>query len=188
MEEERVVLVDERNEVLGEAPKRSVHGAATPLHRGFSLFLFDAEGRVLAQQRSAAKTTWPLVWSNSCCGHPALGEPVEAAARRRLREELGLELGATSDDLRVMLPDYRYRASRDGIVENEICPVLVARLPPGASVRSAPEEVGAVRWIRWNDFLSELARDPGPWSPWCLEEARLLAAAPPFRDWLACGG
>lgn len=183
--EEHVVLVDEHDRVLGVAPKHSVHGATTPLHRGFSLFLFDGARRVLAQRRAAAKVTWPLVWSNSCCGHPALGEPVELAARRRLRDELGLDTVAA---LCVMLPDYRYRASRDGVEENELCPVLVARLPAGVDLRPDPEEIAELRWVVWEEFLAELTADPSPWSPWCREEIRLLAAAPAFRAWLDTDG
>lgn len=179
--EELVVLVDDDDRVLGLAPKASVHGAVTPLHRAFSLFLFDRDGRVLAQRRAAAKATWPLVWSNSCCGHPALDEPVEEAARRRLRDELGID---AIDEPRVVLPGYRYRANFDGVEENELCPVLAARLGEGATVRPDPEEVDAVRWVDWDAFLAELAADPAPWSPWCLEEARLLDAAPGFRAWL----
>ncbi len=87
---EEVVLVDENNTVLGMAPKSSVHGETTPLHRGFSLFLFDRAGRLLLQQRSHSKITWPLVWSNSVCGHPALDESNVDAARRRLAYELGM--------------------------------------------------------------------------------------------------
>ena len=67
----RVVLVDEENRELGRALKSEVHHAATPLHRAFSLFLFDRRGRTLVQRRALAKRTWPGIWSNSCCGHPA---------------------------------------------------------------------------------------------------------------------
>jgi isopentenyl-diphosphate delta-isomerase len=67
---ELVVLVDENNTVLGTMPKSEVHGAETPLHRAFSIFLFNAEKKLLLQQRSHVKKTWPLAWSNSCCGHP----------------------------------------------------------------------------------------------------------------------
>ena len=179
------MLVDEHDRGLGTAPKATVHTSNTPLHRAFSLFLFDRHDRVLAQRRSGGKRTWPLVWSNSCCGHPALGEAVTDAARRRLRAELGIE---EVDELVVALPHYRYRAERDGVVENELCPVMVARWPEGAALRPDPDEVDSVRWIPWNDFLAELTADPTPWSPWCLEEVRLLGEEPGFRAWLARTG
>jgi len=43
------------------------------LHRAFSVFLFDAEGRLLLQQRAASKITFPNVWTNTCCSHPLSG-------------------------------------------------------------------------------------------------------------------
>ncbi|MGY8694123.1 MAG: NUDIX domain-containing protein, partial [Verrucomicrobiia bacterium] len=54
--------------------KNSVHTANTPLHSAFSIFLFDGKGNMLTQQRALSKKTWPGIWSNACCGHPASGE------------------------------------------------------------------------------------------------------------------
>ena len=170
--EEHVVLVDDADRELGIAPKATVHGADTPLHRAFSLFLFDTAGRLLLQRRSGAKKTWPLVWSNSCCGHPARGESVVDAARRRLRDELGI-VGA---EMRVALPHYRYRAERDGVVENEICPVLVGLTDAEAAPN--PDEVDSVRWIAWDEWVDEVRAHPDDYSPWCVEETLLLAADP----------
>jgi isopentenyl-diphosphate delta-isomerase len=177
-EHELVVLVDDAGREIGTAPKASVHHGATPLHRAFSLFLFDGDGRTLLQRRSATKRTWPGVWSNGCCGHPAPGEGSEEAARRRLREELALE----AEDLEVMLPHFRYRAEQGGVVENEICPVLVAR--PVGFPRPAPEEIQGIRWIEWAAFLDRVRLRPESLSPWCSEEALLLDRAPRFQRWL----
>jgi isopentenyl-diphosphate Delta-isomerase len=179
---EHVVLVDEENRVIGSAPKETVHHAATPLHRGFSVFLFGRAGgedRLLLQQRSSTKKTWPLVWSNSCCGHPAPGESVLAAARRRIAQELGVEV----QRLEVLLPDYRYRAELDGIVENEFCPVLAGRLE--VDPVPFPGEVEATRWIPWRSFLAEIDGGASAYSPWSVEEARLLARSERFARWLA---
>jgi len=177
MGEEWVVLVDEENRAVGTARKRDVHHGATPLHRGFSLFLFDRRGRTLLQQRARGKRTWPGVWSNACCGHPAPGETTIDAVHRRSREELGVAPQA----LELMLPDYRYRAEADGIVENELCPVLVARLD-GEPPSPDPAEIEATRWVEWERFLAEL---PGDYSPWSVDEARRLAASPAFARWRA---
>jgi isopentenyl-diphosphate delta-isomerase type 1 len=176
---EWVVLVDEADREIGVAPKDEVHHGATPLHRAFSLFLFDSRGRALAQRRALSKRTWPGIWSNACCGHPAPGESTMDAVRRRGREELG----AAPLDSWLALPDYRYRAELDGVVENEICPVAVGRVEP-ARLAPDPAEVAELAWWRWDDLLRELANDRGVWSPWCREEAARLDALPAFRAWL----
>ncbi len=165
---EDVVLVDEDNEVLGTAPKDSVHGPVTSLHRGFSLFLFDREGRLLLQKRSAQKQTWPGAWSNSVCGHPSLDESNVEAAQRRL----GYELGMTAQHIEEVAP-YRYTFVRDGIMENEICPILVGVTDD--EPKPNPEEVASTRWVPWSDFLEEIKTRSGQYSEWCEEEARILA-------------
>lgn len=43
------------------------------LHRAFSVFLFNSEGKLLLQQRAADKITFPNVWTNTCCSHPLFG-------------------------------------------------------------------------------------------------------------------
>lgn len=178
---EIVVLVDENNIVLGTAPKASVHTAATPLHRAFSLFLFDRAGRLLLQQRSGTKKTWPLVWSNSVCGHPGLDETNIAAAKRRLSHEL--RMSATQMD---EVSPYRYCFTRAGVMENEICPILVGLTLDQPNPNK--EEVEATRWVRWQDFLQELNDRPGFYSEWCVEEAYILDGLPRFHEFLAnCG-
>ncbi|UCH34160.1 MAG: isopentenyl-diphosphate Delta-isomerase [Armatimonadota bacterium] len=166
--DEQVVLVDTAGAAVGTAAKSAVHTAVTPLHRGFSVFVFDRSGRLLLQQRSADKVTWPLEWSNSCCGHPLPGESTEAAAQRRLRVELGLK------DVRTWeaLPDYRYSARHNGILEREVCPVLVGITASRPAPN--PSEVAAAEWIGWNDMVALVLSRNRRFTPWCEEEVRLL--------------
>ncbi len=165
---EEVVLVDEANQVLGTMPMAEVHGPDTPLHRGFSLFLFDRSGQLLLQQRSAKKQTWPLVWSNSACGHPRLDESNVDSARRRLAVELGMEAVHIEE-----VAPYRYTFVRNGVMENEICPILVGLT--NDEPKPNPEEVAATRWVPWSDFIDEIKGQPGNYTEWCEEEARILA-------------
>lgn len=170
---ENVVLVDEGNRVLGTMLKSAVHGETTPLHRGFSLFLFDRVGRLLIQQRSHKKKTWPLVWSNSVCGHPTLNESNVDAAKRRLAYELGMSAVHIEE-----VSPYRYTFVRDGVMENEICPILVGF--SDEEPKPNLEEVEATRWVAWPEFLAEITKKPGAYSEWCEEEARILGAHPAF--------
>lgn len=167
--DDMIVFVDDAGTPIGTSPKLAAHDGDTKLHSAFSVFLFNDKGELLLQQRALTKKTWPGVWSNSCCGHVMLHESVEAAARRRLKYELGMSVG----ELHLILPDFRYRAEKDGVVENEICPVFVGFT--NTEPRPNPEEVNAVRWVAWNEFVIEVADPANGYSPWAREEVELLA-------------
>lgn len=177
MAEERVVLLDEGRKPAGTLAKSAVHTASTPLHLAFSLYVFDDAGRLLVTRRAVTKRTWPGVWTNTCCGHPAPGEEVSAAVRRRLREELGLELNG----LAVALPDFAYRAvDAGGVVENEVCPVFVGRC--NADPVADPAEVAEWRWVSWASYRIVAGTAPWALSPWSAEQvAELSRSVPPIR-------
>jgi isopentenyl-diphosphate Delta-isomerase len=164
---ELVVLVDEANNILGTMPKSEVHGVTTPLHRAFSAFIFNADKKLLLQQRSHVKKTWPLAWSNSCCGHPGLGEQNVDAAKRRIQDELGMTVVWIEE-----AAPYRYQFSKDGVMENEICPIHIAYTEDEPVIN--PDEVEAIEWISWDDFLEEIKNNTDKYSPWCVEEAMIL--------------
>lgn len=167
--DEMVVLVDENNIPIGTARKRETHNSDTMLHRAFSVFIFNSNGEVLLQRRAYSKQTWPGIWSNSCCGHVMLNESPEQAAARRLDFELGLR----NIVLTMALPDYRYRAEKDGIVENEICPVLFGFSDSAPDPN--PNEVAEFEWKNWDSFLAEIEGREIEFTPWAVEEARLLS-------------
>ena len=162
---ELLVLLDSDGTPIGRREKREVHGFDTPLHLAFSCYLVDEDGRVLVTRRALEKQAWPGVWTNSFCGHPAPDEPMEAAIRRRARQELGAEI----DALRERLPDFRYRAvDANGIVENEICPVYTAMVM--GDVRPEPSEVIEWEWVEPEVLLRSVTGTPFAFSPWLREQ------------------
>ena len=169
---ELVVLLDEDGQAIGTADKAGVHHADTPLHLAFSCYLFDDTGNVLVTQRALHKRTFPGVWTNSCCGHPAPGEPLDDAVRRRVEQELGTSV----TDLRLVLPRFRYHAEQDGVVENEMCPVFVGFA--SGDVSPDPDEVGEARWEPWQPFRAGVLDGTRAVSVWCREQVALLPADP----------
>lgn len=180
--EELIVLVDETGTPVGRAEKWSSHHADTPLHLAFSCYVFDERGRLLVTRRAAGKKVWPGVWSNTVCGHPQPGEPMEQAVRRRLAYELGMDAAG----IEVALPGYRYRAPAfDGIVENEFCPVYLARA--AGDPEPNPEEVTEFRWVTWDEFVAAALGDAaGAWSWWCKDQLEQLREHP-LLDGYAAG-
>lgn len=167
---EQVILLDGDGNPAGVADKATVHNHHTPLHLAFSCYIFNDVGELLVTRRALSKRTWPGVWTNSCCGHPMPGERMADAVGRRAHTELGLPI----TDLVCALPDFRYRAeSTDGTVENEICPVYLARSTAAPSPSSS--EVADWIWVPWPRFTQLAANTPWAVSPWAALQAPRLA-------------
>jgi isopentenyl-diphosphate delta-isomerase len=160
---ELVSLLADDGTPIGVADKLDVHGFDTPLHLAFSCHVFNSAGKVLVTRRSLDKLTWPGVWTNSFCGHPAPDELVEDAVRRRASVELGLEI----EGLEIVLPHFRYRAvDASGLVENEVCPVYraIAKAVPQPN----PQEVAEFAWVEPRALVTAVSATPFAFSPWLV--------------------
>jgi isopentenyl-diphosphate delta-isomerase len=91
---EHVILVNEQDEAIGTMEKMEAHRKGI-LHRAFSILLFNSKGEMLLQQRALNKYHSGGLWTNACCSHPLPGETMEAATRRKLYQEMGIDLPTT---------------------------------------------------------------------------------------------
>lgn len=181
MQTEQIVFVDEQGNPTGEVgPKLESHNAGTRLHLAFSCYVFRRRDNMfLATQRAHSKKVWPDVWTNSVCGHPAPGEDMEAAIRRRASFEIGLQ---NLQDITCVLPQYRYTTPPyNGIIENEFCPVFVAYATEDPIPN--PDEVEAHRWMQWSQYAALLMSDTGDnTSYWAKDQYNQLKDLEPFRS------
>jgi isopentenyl-diphosphate delta-isomerase len=166
-------LVDEDGVTIGTAEKLSAHLAPGRLHRAFSVFLFDEQGRLLLQRRALGKYHSPGVWSNTCCGHPYPGEPPFVAAARRTAEELGVApvLMREAGTVRYNHPD-----PASGLVEQEYNHLFVGLV--GGTLVPDPDEIGETAFTT-PEQLARL-REDGPFSAWF--QTVLDAALPTVRE------
>jgi isopentenyl-diphosphate delta-isomerase len=160
-----VELVDRAGRAIGACPVREAHTAPGRLHRAFSVLVYDPAGRVLLQQRAAVKTRFALRWSNSCCGHPAPGQDLAAAAQARLTEELGITAAQVTPLTEAGVLRYRAEDAATKRVEYEWDHVLVATLANGVP---APDEseVRQVRWASQGPLAAEIDARPDEFTPW----------------------
>lgn len=164
---ELVRLLDENGNEIGTADKALVHTTDTPLHLAFSCHLIDTQGRTLLTRRALSKLTWPGVWTNSFCGHPAPGETFEEAIVRRAAVELNIVVSG----IQPALPDFRYRAiDASGIVENEICPVFTAIYEGPETISPNPAEVCDWAWSELVDVEEAVTATPFAFSPWLVRQ------------------
>jgi len=166
-ESEDLILVNQDDAEIGTLSKARCHDGAGVLHRAFSLFIFNLQGKLLLQQRSAGKRLWPLFWSNSCCSHPRQGETMEEAMGRRLDEELGI----TTTLEFVYKFSYQARYGDFGS-ENELCSVYLGRCDQPIQVNQ--REISDFRFINVDDLQAELTQSGDNFTPWFrLEWERL---------------
>jgi len=166
-DDEPLVLVNDADEEIGFASKGRCHDGEGLLHRAFSVFLFSPGGEVLLQQRSDQKRLWPGAWSNACCSHPRRGESLDAALRRRLREELSLETPVR------FLFKFRYHA-RYGTsgAEYELCHVYAGLFTTEPAVNA--NEIAATTIVTAAALDTDVVTRPERYTPWLkLEWARL---------------
>jgi isopentenyl-diphosphate delta-isomerase len=168
-DDEPLILVDADDNEIGYRSKAECHNGEGLLHRAFSVFLFNPEGELLLQQRSADKRLWPLYWANSCCSHPRRGEATEAAARRRTREELSL-----TASLRYLFK-FTYQVPFDTAgAEHELCWVFAGRA--AGTPRVNANEIAATRFIAAEALDREIEAHPEIYTPWLrIEWPRLRA-------------
>ena len=168
-EDEPLILVDADDAIVGYETKSACHDGDGIRHRAFSVLLFDSDGRMLLQQRSPTKRLWPMIWSNACCSHPRKGEELMQAARRRMVEELGIEV-----PLRELFKfEYRARYGQVGS-EHEICAVLVGRTD--RTVSPNPNEIHDLKYVAAADLEAEFAARPDEYSPWLQLEWKRIRA------------
>jgi isopentenyl-diphosphate delta-isomerase len=166
-EDEPLILVDADDMATGTLDKAACHDGDGVLHRAFSLFVFDAEGRLLLQQRSAAKRLWPLYWSNSCCSHPRAGETMEVATARRMKDELNIRSGLE------FVYKFTYQAAYGCRgAEHELCWVYVGRTDE--TVIANRNEIAATRFLTADELRVALSTEADKFTPWFkLEWQRL---------------
>lgn len=156
--EEKVVLVTEKDEVLGLMEKMQAHENGI-LHRAFSVFLYNSKGEMLLQKRAAEKYHSPNQWTNACCSHPRIEETYEQAAKRRIKEELGIDCELEEKFWFIYKADVG-----QNLWEHELDHVFVGNYEEEFNLNK--EEVAEVRYISLENLNLELENNPENFTEW----------------------
>ncbi|WP_129715824.1 isopentenyl-diphosphate Delta-isomerase [Pedobacter sp. SYP-B3415] len=157
-EVENVILVDENDQEIGVMEKLQAHREGR-LHRAFSVFIFNGNGKMLLQKRADNKYHSPGLWSNACCSHPRPGEDILAAANRRLQEEMGFSCRLN--------PAFKfsYRIALDqGMIENEFDHVFTGRFNDDPEINL--DEVSDWKWMDTGLLYEDLKKNPAHYTYW----------------------
>ena len=153
-----VILVDADDNAIGTMEKMAAHRKGL-LHRAFSVIIFNTKGEMLLQKRARSKYHSGGLWTNSCCSHPAPNETVAAAAKRRLKEEMGIDLEPRFDY------KFTYKAPLDqNLIEHEVDHVFTATFDGRPNVN--PSEVEDWKYVEINELLRDIQSNPDHYTQW----------------------
>ncbi|XP_023661551.1 isopentenyl-diphosphate Delta-isomerase 1 isoform X1 [Paramormyrops kingsleyae] len=191
---EMCILVNEDDHRIGADTKKNCHLNSNIdkglLHRAFSVFLFNSEGKLLLQQRSDSKITFPGCFTNTCCSHPlhtlsemeetdAIG--VRRAAQRRLGAEFGIPVEQVPPEEMTYLTRIHYKAQSNGIWgEHEIDYILL--MQKDVDLNPNPNEIKSHRYVtreQLEGMLGAARRGEVEITPWF----GLIAEAFLFKWW-----
>lgn len=159
---EEVVLVNEKDEILGYEEKISAHEKGL-LHRAISVLIFNDKEELLIQQRAACKYHWANIWANSCCSHPRKNETYIEAAERRVKEELGIHVTLTEKFKFI----YKAYDPSSKLTEYELDTVFYGKY--NGDVPFNEEEVQAIAWKSIENIKLEIKKTPEKYAFWFKE-------------------
>lgn len=158
MAEEKVILVNEKDEPVGLMGKMEAHEKAL-LHRAFSVFVFNDKNELMIQQRALGKYHSPGLWANTCCSHQREGETNIEAGKRRLQEEMGF-----TTELRDSI-SFIYKAPFDnGLTEHEFDHILIGEYNEEPKIN--PDEVHDWKWISLEAIKQDIQANPSNYTEW----------------------
>lgn len=152
MSEEIFDVVDEADQIVGQAPRPVVH-AQNLLHRAVSIFLLRTDGRLLLQLRSDSKDQYPGCYTSSASGHVDAGEDYETAAIRELREELSLD------------SPIEYLAKFPGCPETAFEFTHLYQLVTDVEPILDPEEIASAEFLPLDEIASMIKQSPEQFTP-----------------------
>lgn len=155
---EHVILVDVNDKVVGTMEKMEAHRKGV-LHRAFSVILFNDAGKLLLQKRSKSKYHSSGLWTNTCCSHPLPGETMDAATRRRLKQEMGIDLQPTFSHR------FIYKADLDhGLTEHELDHVYIGTFNGSPDINQ--KEVEDWKYVDLQSLKQDMGQNPSDYTAW----------------------
>ena len=170
-----VILVDDSDRAIGKSEKMHAHIHGL-LHRAITVYIFNSQGELLLQRRAKSKYHSGGYWSNSCCGHPLPCENTQAAAERRLKEEMGLQLKLTE----ILEISYNLPVS-DGLTEHEYAHIFMAITDQQPQLN--PDEADEYCYLPIMEIERQLQFGQRQFTPWFKETFhRIMAYAKVYPD------
>lgn len=155
---EEVILVNSQDEVVGSMEKLEAHRKGE-LHRAFSILVYNSNGEMLLQKRASSKYHSGGLWTNACCSHQKPNEGSRQAAKRRLKEEIGIDANPE------FLYKFIYKAKLDnGLTEHEYDHVFTCTSDQHPKLNL--DEAEDYKYIPMKDLFEDIDANPFHYTFW----------------------
>lgn len=154
---EQVILVNKKDEAIGVEEKMEAH-IKGKLHRAFSILLFNKKGETLIQKRAKSKYHSGGLWTNTCCSHPRPKENLKVAAKRRLKEEMGISCNLKE------VSSSTYKVKVGNLIEHEFNHLFLGKFE--GYPKPNKKEVADWQWIKLSDLKADIKKNPQKYAPW----------------------
>ncbi len=153
----KVILVDKNDRALGVGEKLRVHRDGK-LHRAFSVFVFNSKGEILLQKRAKSKYHSGGLWTNACCSHPLTRKNIRNEAKKRLKEEMGIECELEK------IFSFVYKAKVRELTEYELDHVFCGKFDGNPKINL--EEAEDWKWMNFKKLKEDVRKNPQKYTYW----------------------
>ena len=158
--EELILLVDKKDNPSGYLEKIKAHQNGGTLHRAFSLFIYNSNGEMMLQKRAKQKYHFGDLWTNTCCSHQRdTDKTLEAAAHRRIKEEMGFDTELVEIFSMIYQADFE-----NGLSEYEFDHIYAGIYDEKPNINS--DEASEYKLIKLNELKEDIIKNPKTYTPW----------------------
>ncbi len=154
---EWLLLVDEKDNVIGKATREQCHSGNGKLHRAY-LIMIKNNDKILLLKRSELKKLWPNCWDGSVASHVHVDEDDNQSAVQRLKDELGVEANIER------IGEFIYFEKFGDNCENEFCHLYVCEF--NGKVVPNKSEISESRYVEIAEIKKEVKSNPQVFTPW----------------------
>ncbi len=164
--DELLEVVDDSNQVVGKATRGECYRKGL-LHRAVNIFIYNSKNDVFLHQRSSKKLKYPLFWDLSCSEHVKSGESFTEAAKRGLKEELGIEV-----QLQEIIPIHKIDSSAGKYLDYEL--VVTYKGIYEGKMKFDPNEVAKGKYFNTDELDKLISNGKIKVTSWFLKDWKLL--------------
>jgi len=167
--EQTLILVDDKDNILGYAPRSECHTGKGKRHRAFIILVYNKDKEILLQHRK--HKLFDKFWDLTAASHPlhvdGKNESYIEASSRCLKDEWGIE----NIELK-KIGAFNYFKEYGDRCENEYCALIVGEYDGELDMNS--EVAYGFRWVSLKQLLSEIEENPEIFTRWLIEAVKVL--------------